>query len=443
MVRRFGRASGYVPTSRKLIIPLAVAAGLCPSVCVGPWAARADEGEAPVLALDIEEAARRAADASPLVRRARAQREATAARRVDADILLPSNPVVAGSVGPTWTDGPALAPGQSPSRELGAAAHLEQTVEVGGQRGLRRAAGARAVDAARARERVAEVESRARARTTYVAALFAAAQLDAAKRLEALATQLEASVETRVATGAASDVDLRLATLERGRVQRDRLELVQAAGDALAELRRLLALAPEAGLRLTTPLAAPEGELPALGDALARGRTHRAELRALDAERSELDATLARLGREALPSPTIFADVERDRPGEVFARAGLAIPLPFARRKQGEIATTKAARSSLDVERALGEREVELEVERAWREARNRRAQVEIDERAVVPSAEAALDLLTQGWRAGKFDLFRIIQASREAGDARRRALEDLGRLWQARIELDRTMGAP
>lgn len=342
-------------------------------------------------------------------------------------------------MGPTWSN--AESPGAT--RALGVQAHLEQTVEVGGQRGARQTEVARSVDAARARERVAEVESRARARTAYVSALLAAAQLEVAKRLEELATKLEASVETRVSTGAASDIDLRLATLERGRIQRDRFELVQAAGDALAELRGLLALAPETPLALTTPLAAPGGEPPPLGDALTRARERRAELLALDAQRSELDATLTRLGREALPSPTLFVDLEQDRPGEIFARGGLAIPLPFARRKQGELAVTRAARTNVDVERALGEREVALEVERAWREARNRRAQVEIDENAVVPSAEAALELLTQGWRAGKFDLFRVIQASREARDARRRAFEDLGRLWQARIELDRTMGAP
>jgi cobalt-zinc-cadmium efflux system outer membrane protein len=432
MSRRLERTPRSARASRQLFVPLFVIANL-----TAPSARAADVAPSAGLALDIEEAARRAADASPLVRRARAQREATAARRVEADLLLPSNPVVAAAVGPTWSDAPGA------GRELGVEARLEQTLEVGGQRGARQAEVARAVDAARARERVAEAESRARARTAYVAALLAAAQLDAARRLEDLATKLEASVETRVSTGAASDIDLRLATLERGRIQRDRFELVQAAGDALAELRGLLALPPGTPLTLTTPVAAPGGAPPALADALARARQRRAELLALDAQRTELDATLARLGREALPSPTLFVDVEQDRPGEVFARGGLAIPLPFARRKQGELAVTRAARASLDVERALGEREVELEVERAWREAGNRRAQVELDETAVVPSAEAALDLLTQGWRAGKFDLFRVIAASREAGDARRRAFEDLGRLWQARIELERTMGAP
>src|SRR5207245_1766501 len=111
--------------------PFARAADAAPTRAVDDEPARA----AAPLALDIDEAARRAADASPLVRRARAARTSTLARRVEADLLLPSNPVVAASVGPTWTDrpnGPA-------AREVGVAGHLEQTIEVAGQRGARRA----------------------------------------------------------------------------------------------------------------------------------------------------------------------------------------------------------------------------------------------------------------------------------------------------------------
>jgi cobalt-zinc-cadmium efflux system outer membrane protein len=324
---------------------------------------------------------------------------------------------------------------------MGFAAHAEQTIEIAGQRGTRQAEVARAVEAARTRELLAEVETRARARATYVAALLAEAQLEAARRREALAAQMEESVRTRVATGAASDIDLQLATLERSRIQRDRYEFVQAAGDAIAELTTLLALPPETRVRLTTQVAAPQGDLPALDVAIARAEQQRADLKALDARRSELDAAIVRLKREAVPSPTLFLDFARDVPGEVFFRGGLAIPLPLVRRNQGQIAQVRAEQASVDVERTIGTREVALEVDRALRAATTRRAQVELDEKEVVPAAEAALDLLTQGWRAGKFDLFRIIQASRESGDARRRALENLGHLWEARIELDRAMG--
>jgi cobalt-zinc-cadmium efflux system outer membrane protein len=440
MSRRSGRVSGVIKTSRPVaIVTLTLTLTFLPSA--SPRAAEETRAAGPAvpLALSIDEAAKRAAEASAIVRRARAQRTATEARRVEAGMMLPSNPVIAGSVGPTRLS----VPGAPTRSELGMAGHVEQTVEIAGQRGTRLAEVDRAVEGARLREGVADVEARARGRATYVAALLAAAQLEGARRLEELATQLETSVKTRVSTGAASDIDLSLATLERSRIQRDRYEFVQAAAESLAELRTLLALAPETPIRLTTPLAAPTAATPALAYALARAETHRAELLALDAQRAELDAAITRLRREAVPSPTIFLDVERDRPGEMFVRAGLAIPLPVWRRNQGPIAVARAQRSQVEVERDVGAREVALEVERAWHAATTRRAQVELDQKEVVPSAETALDLLTQGWRAGKFDLFRIIQASRESGDARRRALANLGRLWEAHIELDRAMGTP
>jgi cobalt-zinc-cadmium efflux system outer membrane protein len=325
--------------------------------------------------------------------------------------------------------------------ETGAMAHVEQTLEIGGQRGARRAEVARGVDAASLREALAVVEAQALGRTSYVGALLSGAQLEAARRREELALELETSVRARVDSGAASEIELRLATLERSRVVHDRVAAGQVAGDARAELLALLAYPPDTTLALTTPIAPPAAAVPPLAQAIAEAERRRADLAALDARRSELDAAILRLGREALPSPTVFVDLERDRPGELFVRAGVGVPLPFWRRRQGETAAVRAEQARVDVERAVGGRQVALEVDRALRAVALRDEQVRLDREEIVPAAEAALELLTQGWRAGKFDLFRVIQASREAGEAHRRALEDLGLLWEARIELSRAMG--
>jgi outer membrane protein TolC len=61
----------------------------------------------------------------------------------------------------------------------------------------------------------------------------------------------------------------------------------------------------------------------------------------------------------------------------------------------------------------------------------------------MLPAAEAAVTLMTEGWRAGKFDLFRLLQTSRDASEARRLYLETLGLLWDSTIALDRAVGAP
>ena len=50
--------------------------------------------------LTLEAALARAEESSPLVRRARAERQAVAAREVGASQLFPSNPVIAGGAGP-------------------------------------------------------------------------------------------------------------------------------------------------------------------------------------------------------------------------------------------------------------------------------------------------------------------------------------------------------
>ena len=42
------------------------------------------------------------------------------------------------------------------------------------------------------------------------------------------------------------------------------------------------------------------------------------------------------------------------------------------------------------------------------------------------------MTLMTEGWRAGKFDLFRLLQTSRDASEARRLYLETLGLLWES-----------
>ncbi|HET6146031.1 MAG TPA: TolC family protein [Polyangia bacterium] len=389
--------------------------------------------------LALDQAVQRAREVSALVRRARAESQLTAARRVGAAIRLPANPGVAVAVGPQRDD----SAGAAARRGLGYRLHVEQAVEIGGQRGARLDEVERAVDAADARERLAEIESGARARAGYVAALLGTALVQSTTERETLAARMENSVRARVEAGAASEIELRLAEVERGRMHRERVDAQRMAGEALAELRALLALPPAAEVKLTTPLAAPTVRLPPLDQAIALALDRRADLAAVLASAATVDAQIVRLRREALPVPVLFLDVERDLPGQVFVGGGLGVALPVWRRNQGELAVARAERARADDEHEVVARQIALEVDRGYREVRAREEQARILETEVVPAAERARDLLTQGWQAGKFDLFRVIQVAREAGEARRHQIEALGSLWQATIELDRATGAP
>jgi cobalt-zinc-cadmium efflux system outer membrane protein len=410
------------------------------------------------------------------VRRARAERQVVVAGRVGAELLFPSNPVVAVQGGFRRENGVAG------EREEGhpVAAHLEQTLEVAGQRSTRRAQVEREIEAATWRERVAVAEIWARTRATYVGVQLADAQVQAAARRVALVERLIEGVRARVESGAASTVDLQLARVEEGQARRAHLTAGLGRATAETELRALLALEPGVPFVLRTPLGMPAGwsagvepaggpgpglspssgandpkapKAPSapndpivgsrLSELLGKARAQRAELRALASSGQALDAELTRLTREAVPNPTLFIDAGRDLPGQVFVAAGLAIPLPVWRRNQGERATNRAVRQLVSVEAAVTEREIDAEVERALRTVMTESEIVRTWESLVLPAAESAVELITEGWRAGKFDLFRVIQASREASEARRGHLESLGDLWQASIGLARAVGSP
>jgi cobalt-zinc-cadmium efflux system outer membrane protein len=216
-----------------------------------------------------------------------------------------------------------------------------------------------------------------------------------------------------------------------------------AETEALAHLRRLVGLPPAETVVLEEAGASPRPRSGDLADLVARARAQRADLAAVVSSGEEIDADIIRLRREVIPSPTLFVDVERDLPGQYFVGGGLAIPIPVFRRHQGELALARAERYRVDEERAVVERDVALEVERAFLAERAQREMVELLARDVLPAAEAIITLMTEGWRAGKFDLFRLIQTSRDASEAKRLYLETLGLLWDSAIELDRAVGMP
>ncbi len=423
-LRSGGSRRGAMLAACLSVTPLASASAAAPS----------QQADPPAAVLTLADALSRAEAASPLVRRARVEREEVAAREVGASILFPTNPVIGGAVGPRR---------EVDRQGLEVLLHAEQTIEIAGQRGARREVVSRSLRTAMVREQVARAETRARVRSAYVGAQLARAQVNAARQREALVTQLLEAVQARVSGGASSDVDLQLARLERGSAARARVDAALAAADASARLRLLVGRGPGETLELDAALAVPTRPTGTLAALLARAESQRAELAAVLSTRDEIDADLVRLRREAIPSPTVFVDVERDLPGQLFVGAGLAVPLPIWRRQQGEIAIARAARGRAEEELTLVRRDVALEVERAFQADEAQREMVELMAREVLPAGESAIALMTEGWRAGKFDLFRLIQTSRDASEARRLYLETLGLLWESAIALDRAVGAP
>ncbi|HVU01596.1 MAG TPA: TolC family protein [Polyangiaceae bacterium] len=407
---------------------------LCSSVAFG---VRAEERKNSV-SLSLEAALARAEEKSPIVRRAKGNLRVAESARVGAGLAMPTNPLLSFALG-RRADRSSSAPAAE-GFEWGL--HLEQSFEIGGQRSARLSEAERGVDVAHAQARLAVAEARAEVRGAYVGSQLFRSQVETAKKREELAGRVLESARAKMGAGAASDVDVNLAESERGRAEHDRIEAeIDAAGED--EMLRLLLDFPEdTGLELTTPLG-----FPPLADDVRRlveaAKKRRQDLRALRATESQLDAALTRYRREAIPNPTLFGDVSQAQPGQTFLGGGASMAVPVFRRNQGQIATLSAEKARIEDERRIADREVTLEVVRLHRALAQRRDEARVFAEDVVPAAEENLSLVTDGWHAGKFDLFRVVQAAREAGEARRRQLEVMAALWQVAIDLDRATGAP
>ena len=411
-----------------------VVAGLGGAVLLlAAGAARAES----TLRLSESEVVARALEQSPMVVRAAAERDVVASARVQAGIALPANPVVEGAGGHRSDSSRSVPLAAGPEWTV----RLSQTVEIAGQRGARLREVDRSIAVAEAQQRLAQVETRANARDAYVTLQVARAQLDAAAKRVQLGDQLLQAAQARVKAGAASDVELHLAEVERARLDQERLDAELAVSDAERALKLLIAAPRDAHVEPTTPLETP-APLDADADRLVQqALAQREELRILGAAKGQLDATTSRLEREIVPNPTVFLDVAGQQPGQLYVGAGVALPLPLWRRNQGELARVHAERRRLEDEHRLLAREVALEVTTALRDLKTRQAEARLWAERVVPSAEANVELVRQGWLAGKFDLFRVVQVTREAAEARRHQLEVLRELWRARINLERATG--
>ena len=242
----------------------------------------------------MADALSRAEAASPLVRRARVEREEVAAREVGASILFPSNPVIGGAVGPRR---------EIDRQGLEILLHAEQTIGIAGQRGARREVVSRSLRSALLREQVARAETRARVRSAYVGAQLARARVDAARQREALVTRLLEAVQARVSGGASSDVDLEVARLERGSAARARVDAALAAADASARLRLLVGRGPGETLELEAALAVPVRPTGTLAALLARAESQRAELAAVLSTRDEIDTESGPPATRGHPEP--------------------------------------------------------------------------------------------------------------------------------------------
>lgn len=402
-------------------------------------AAQPSAADAP-FSLSLAETLRRGEQFVPLLVKARNEELIVQAKRAGAAMILPQNPYA------TFLGGYRRETTSSPTATgFQYQVHVEQLIEVAGQRGTRLESVAAQLAVARAGSDHARTLTRALLQSTYTQAGLAEQRVLVAKDREEIAQRLLQSARVRQEVGAASEIEVNLAQVEAGRVVGERVQAETRREEVLGELRLLCGLPPLLPLHLSSPSDPPllPVEYQDLGRLIAIAESGRADYQGLLRQRDVHQKERSRLIREAVPSPVLALDVQRDLPGQEFYGGTLGMYLPVWNRNQGPLAQIRAAETARQREQPLLQARIHSEVAVAQRKLLMLRQQVQEFQKTVVPPAERTLELLRRGWQAGKFDLYRVIVASRELAETRMRYIDLVADLWSATIELERSVGAP
>jgi cobalt-zinc-cadmium efflux system outer membrane protein len=238
----------------------------------------------------------------------------------------------------------------------------------------------------------------------------------------------------------AGEPDVTAVAVELASVRAQLVEARRQAQVSRLALAQVLDVGP-AGVEALAPTPLELREAPSEQALVAQALERRPELATLRARLALLEATETRLAREGFPRVGYNLGLDAAPASPVFGYVGLSVDLPVAQRNQGPRAV---ARAQQETERARLEaelRRVEREVASARRSYEARRAEVALFERDALPNARRTAELIETGWRAGRFDIFRLTTANRELQRVERERLEALLGAWGDYVELQRVSG--
>jgi cobalt-zinc-cadmium efflux system outer membrane protein len=317
-------------------------------------------------------------------------------------------------------------------------ATILQRIEIAGQRGLRVKAARRQQDVLGARYAAAEWTLHEQVHALFRLGLIDRRRVEVERQIHEFTEELLRVARERYEAGEEPRTSVIVTRAERARarqrlVQR-RLELVQT----------LRALAEVSGWNADRP-PLPQGNLlatralPPTERLVERAWSNDPQSVVLEREKDAEAAGLALARRLAWPDPVLGVGWEQEGAGtdtHNILRFVVGVPLPLWNRNQGEVARSHARIGVLGEQLAARKVELRNRVRRKAAAVEGAARQLKIFEEEVLPSFAEQLGLLQDGFRLGEMDLLdvmtardRLLEAQREALDARQRYVEAVSQL--------------
>jgi len=383
--------------------------------------------EAAAVDLSLEQAIEYAGQRAPQVRLAESILLEAKASRAGAGVVLPANPRL-------------FAEARAASGAGGFLASLEAPFELFGAPRARVSEAEGRASAAQAEVDLERYLARYLAYELYVELRMTNLRLAESQSAIDLATRVVEASKQLVETGASSEIDLAVATASLAEFRAGRESLLAREQETVLPLRELLGLAPGTPVVLTTALDTPAScavEPPA--------QEGHPALRAIEAHLALNQKSLDRLEREVNPRMSFLVAVDKAPNSDTYGALGVGVELPFAQRNQGPRAVTAAQLVTDQTRLDLASQRLrrELETRRAACEARKREANLLGG--IALPEARKALQLVEGGWRAGKFDVFRVNTAARDVVRLGQQRIDVLDAGWKEHVAIQRLSagGAP
>lgn len=258
------------------------------------------------------------------------------------------------------------------------------------------------------------------------------------RALDLVRRQREIGEATALATSATE--------LELAEAQRDLRQARVQFESEMRTLNALLGLPPGYDLKLVgvgKPLPVTVFEEIADDELDRRVLAGRVELRGTEAtyRRAEQELRLAVL--QQYPRLGVGPGFERGLEGDQSLGLALSLELPLFNRNQGEIAEKRAARERTRAEYTALLHRLRADAFAARAAVRTAKAEVEAQEKDIVPLLRRSQELFEGAYRAREINIIDWITAQQRAVNARREYLDALVRYRRAVIQLEAAAGQP
>lgn len=336
------------------------------------------------------------------------------------------------------------------SRESVLGAHdtfvlARQDLPISGRRGRLRTAGGLAVEASQAEARFERVQLQADVREAYTDLLVAqqreAALVGSIDALEKLVSVLR----TREEGGEGS-------TYDRMRGQRALVDLeaersLAAADRARAQGRLAAYLGPGTAaeaLVATDALAPPPSDAPLVPALVEHALANRGDYRAAEISIARFEAERSAATRLRIPTPSLTGGLKRSDLGGTTSsgyQLSVDVAIPLFSRGQAAMALATAQKERAQAETESWRLQIEAEVRAAYNVARIQQERVARYEESTTAIAGSLAKIGRVGYEEGELGILELLDAERQALDARLRLLELAAAARRAAIDLDRVVG--